>query len=238
MGGLIYKDIVSLRKRYLSNARLLLIIMAFFVMFALSAVYGNFTPRNGSNESVMNFGKFIFIMCAAPLFVCTVSVSAPYNDQKNGFKVLELTMPLTDGKKVLAKYLTLLLGVFSSAVYLVIPVVCCKIAGQDLSGFAYAYLLAMELAAQFGFVLIPIEILGNTGKKTKAALICFALILFGVAAMAALSEPSGVDIEVVLAVAYHGMGLIALLEFPVMAVLFGLSYYLALKAYRFKRGRV
>jgi hypothetical protein len=228
MKGLILKDIFSLKKHYVSTMKTVIGINAFFVMFAVGSVHGNL-------KGYLDFSMFLFMICLVPMIVGTVGMTAVQYDLTSGFREFEIAMPVTDEKKVLAKYIVCFIYLISSAVYIIIPVICCILAGQEFDlKVIFMYLFMMELTALYGLVCIPASMFGNDANKARMV-VNLVMILLGISAggLGGIAAQTG---SAALEAIWENIGLAALILLPVLAVCFAVSYFLALKAYRLKRG--
>jgi len=234
MRGLILKDLFALKKSYIANLFWAILINLYCMMLAVGTAYGNF-------EGMQNFNVFIYISCFTPFLVGTASISSFHFDRESRFNEYELSLPISDKKKILSKYIIAGICLISSVFYLIFPVLCCLFTKQTVSKtLVYTFILVIQITALLICISIPANYLPKSGLiafATKFSLFFWVLfsVLFG---LYIVLDKFAEFINMALRRIAANMEITVFIIFIFVTVCFWISYKIAVKVHKRKRGEV
>lgn len=188
MKGLMIKDLMCLRKQMILFAYIVTSVLVLSVMFVLSARYGNIaaanqsmmTENNLSDLDIKNLSTTALILFMLIPIAMVGDVTTIFKmDGKAGFSGVSSILPLSAGKRVMAKYLTVLVmfGIGVS-VDLIISFVLSKL--TDIISFREFFgiiISAASLMIIYSTLAILFCFLFGYGKEDYAILTSCAVIL-------------------------------------------------------------
>lgn len=188
MKGLMIKDLMCLRKQMILFAYIVTSVLVLSVMFVLSARYGNIaaanqsmmTENNLSDLDIKNLSTMALILFMLIPIAMVGDVTTIFKmDGKAGFSGVSSILPLSAGKRVMAKYLTVLVmfGIGVS-VDLIISFVLSKL--TDIISFREFFgiiISAASLMIIYSTLAILFCFLFGYGKEDYAILTSCAMIL-------------------------------------------------------------
>ena len=190
MKGLIFKDIMCLKKQFMVFCYVLIGTLAVSVMYVLSVRFGNLADINAEMfaenqmepESIKNMSSFALIMfMLLPLSCVGDSLNAYEQDGKAGFSKLASTFPIPLQKRILSRFLSVfaILGIgiiFDTAIAALLS---CLTDIMTFSEFMGVIVSAASLLAIYSSLSILYSNLLGYGKSTYVQLLSLFTIIVG-----------------------------------------------------------
>lgn len=172
MKGLILKDLMCLRKQRVTYVYIVIVVLIVSCMYVLSARFGNLAlaseammaENNMSDIDISNLSSFALVIFMLLPMAMVGDVSSIFmNDGKAGFQRVSSILPISIEKRVLSKFITILL-------FFGIGVV------TDIAISFFLSLLTDMLSFMDFFKIIITE---ASAMFIYGSLICFFIFLFG-----------------------------------------------------------
>ena len=201
MGGLLYKDFVSVKGKKASITIIILVLLLLLlrVIFPGNVYNGNFSARTETGETVSLIDTFFVMFQPAFLYTFLMLISIAFNktityDEKTKIRAYLLSLPIDKKKYVASKYVFVgILTYLFLSIYMILNVISSAFMGEtqriaDFSNLCTALALpGMSLALVMNAVDIPVNLLFGRAKavtvQTSFWLIvgftAVALFLFG-----------------------------------------------------------
>ncbi len=190
MKGLIFKDILCLKKQFMVYCYVLIGSLAVSVMFVLSAKFGNLADVNAvmlaenqmEPEDIKNMASFGLIMFMfLPLVGVGDTLITYEQDGKAGFSKLASTFPIPLHKRILSRFLSVfaILGIgiiFDTAIAALLS---CLTDIMTFSEFMGVIVSAASLLAIYSSLSILYSNLLGYGKSTYVQLLSLFTIIVG-----------------------------------------------------------
>ena len=231
MKGLLTKDFYLMLKNIKSGYKILTIFSVFFIMLAVSTVKGNFA-------GFLEFDIALYLCCFFPLMLAYVPTNIVDQDRISNFNEYEITFPISNGKKIMSKYIISTISILSSAIFIIIPILCCVLTDQQISKNAILYyLIALEVSLAIILVSLPILLCGFDSKKLSMIFYTIIMaVIFILDTLSVIDISDNSSIESKISYLNSILGLIVIFVFIALIVLFFLSYIIAMHFYKRKRG--
>lgn len=187
MKGLIIKDLMCLRKQLIIFFYIVVAVLVISVMYVLSSRYGNIAVANKemiiendiTSIDVKNLSTWVLIIFMF-LPIATVGDAATIfvEDGKAGFDNVSASLPLSVGKRVMAKYITIF-AMFGIGVTVDLVISCILSKLTDIMSFSEFFgiiISAASLMSIYGALVIVFCFLFGHGKENYAIISSWILI--------------------------------------------------------------
>lgn len=185
MKGLIFREMYLAKKNYIICAFSLLLVVILEVMVRLSINFGNLSklePGSLNDTDNITFYLFIFGIAAASYAVFLNDGAIVMSDIKCGWQTFSFTIPVSETRLVLVKYVIKLFWLVLIFVFSVLnALMVCGISGRPFDGLLVKVLLGIfALASAITFVYTPLMLkFRSSGVVSGIFMALFALVYFG-----------------------------------------------------------